>query len=362
MRVDGNVGTASQAITTVVGKSYTVSADLFLGTSASAAIYISTTASSTQSFTSFTQASKSVTFIARSTTTYIVVRVNAATNTYIEVDNISARLAEEDRSSPSTNGIGLQVFGTITKSAVATGADLVAYSGFSASNYLQQPYNSDYLFGEGDFCVSCWAKSGAYSADEGFWSFGVGYDNTGAASILAYRNSSAIYFYTRVHSTGPWVNIGTPWTVNIWNNLVMLRRSGVKELWINGQLKATQDHTGTFTTTGTNFRIGERADGSVNPAATTSMALTRISATAPSPEQIKKIYNDEKHLFQENAKATLYGSSDAVTALAYDDDTELLHAGTSAGRSVFQGLRRIDNTTDAVGAAISASNGMVAED
>ena len=74
------------------------------------------------------------------------------------------------------------------------------------------------------------------------------------------------------------------------------------------------------------------------------------------------MYNDEKYLFQENAKATLYGSSDAVTALAYDDDTELLHAGTSAGRSVFQGLRRIDNTTDAVGAAISASNGMVAED
>jgi len=87
-----------------------------------------------------------------------------------------------------------------------------------------------------------------------------------------------------------------------------------------------------------------------------------LSATVPSEEQIAKIYNDEKHLFQENAKATLYGTSDAVTALAYDDDTELLHVGTSAGRSVFQGLNRVDNTTDAVGAAISASNGLVAED
>jgi hypothetical protein len=93
-----------------------------------------------------------------------------------------------------------------------------------------------------------------------------------------------------------------------------------------------------------------------------SIALLRISATVPSAEQIKKMYNDEKHLFEENAKATLYGDSDAVTALAYDDDTELLHVGTSAGRSVFQGLRRVDNTTDAVGAAISASNGLVAED
>ena len=59
---------------------------------------------------------------------------------------------------------------------------------------------------------------------------------------------------------------------------------------------------------------------------------------------------------------TSFRTSDAVTALAYDDDTNLLHVGTSAGRSVFQGLNRVDNTTDAVGAAISASNGLVAED
>ena len=99
-----------------------------------------------------------------------------------------------------------------------------------------------------------------------------------------------------------------------------------------------------------------------DPLSDGSLALFRISATAPSPEQIKKIYEDEKVLFQDGAQATLYGSSDAVTALAYDDSTDLLHVGTSAGRSVFQGLRRVDNTTDAVGAAISASNGLVAED
>ena len=74
------------------------------------------------------------------------------------------------------------------------------------------------------------------------------------------------------------------------------------------------------------------------------------------------MYNDEKHLFQTNAKATLYGTSNNPLAIAYDDDTELLHAGTSAGRSVFQGLRRVDNTTDAVGTAISASNGFIVEE
>ena len=69
----------------------------------------------------------------------------------------------------------------------------------------------------------------------------------------------------------------------------------------------------------------------------------------------------KKVLFQENAKATLYGSSERVTALAYDDSTNLFYAGTSSGRSEFQGLRRINNTTEAVTTAISASNGLVAE-
>ena len=91
------------------------------------------------------------------------------------------------------------------------------------------------------------------------------------------------------------------------------------------------------------------------------IANVRVSASAPSAEQFKKMYDDEKHLYMENAKATLYGSSDAATALAFDDTTNLLHVGTSAGRSEFQGLLRINNTTDAVTTAISASNGLVAE-
>ena len=94
---------------------------------------------------------------------------------------------------------------------------------------------------------------------------------------------------------------------------------------------------------------------------TGSLALFRWPSTAPSPEQIKKMYNDEKYLFQENSQATLYCSSDAVTALGYDDTTNILHVGTSAGRSEFQGLRRINNTTTAVTTALSASNELVAE-
>ena len=73
------------------------------------------------------------------------------------------------------------------------------------------------------------------------------------------------------------------------------------------------------------------------------------------------MYEDEKKLFYDNAKCTFYGTSDNVEALAYDDTTNVLHVGTSSGRSEFQGLKRINNTTTAVTTQISASNDLVAE-
>ena len=91
------------------------------------------------------------------------------------------------------------------------------------------------------------------------------------------------------------------------------------------------------------------------------MALWKFSHSALNIDQVRKIYNDEKKLFTPNAKCTLYGSSNAITALAYDDTTNVLHVGTSSGRSEFQGLNRINNTTTAVTTKISASNGLVAE-
>ena len=41
--------------------------------------------------------------------------------------------------------------------------------------------------------------------------------------------------------------------------------------------------------------------------------------------------------------------------------TNLLHVGTSAGRSTFDGLQRVANTETPVTTAISAVNGLIAE-
>jgi hypothetical protein len=82
------------------------------------------------------------------------------------------------------------------------------------------------------------------------------------------------------------------------------------------------------------------------PATQESLALWRVSATAPSAEQIKEIYEAEKPLFQANAKCTLDGTSDSVAAMDYDDSNDELLVGTSTNLSVFKGLRRVDENTN----------------
>ena len=279
----------------------------------------------------------------------------SSTNATVTITNFEVEIAEADRSG---NGNGLTINGTITKTPVATGADLVAYSGFSASNYLEQPYNSDLDFGTGDFCVMGWGKTNingtflsrgdGVSAGSWFWK------HTGGSTSPFYIHDGSAFRLS--------LNVALPQGDIV--HFALLRRSGTVFIYGNGKLMGSSSGTYpalSMTNLTAKLRIADQQHSTyVTPAE--KLALIRISATAPSAEQIAKIYNDEKPLFQENAQATLYGSSDAVTALAHDDDTDLLHVGTSAGRSVFQGLRRVDNTTTAVGTAISANNGLVVEE
>jgi hypothetical protein len=263
---------------------------------------------------------------------------------------LSVKLADADR---SVNNNGLIVNGTVTRSAVATGAELVAYSGFSASNYLEQPYNSDLDFGTGDFCVMGWVKS------------------TGTSECLLHRSitTGGIFIQTtaggvvQVYATG-----STSWgtslkgTVSInngaWHFVAVKRASGVLSISIDGVQDVAAANTNDLTYVNAVARFGLRNDG-LEPWDNGSAALLRISATAPTAEQIARIYQDERPLFQENAACTIAGASDAVTALAHDSTTNLLHVGSSYGRSVFQGLRRVDAVAGAVGTAISAENGLV---
>ncbi|MDA7712487.1 LamG domain-containing protein [bacterium] len=349
-----------QAVTTEVGKSYVARVKVLADTGSLSRL-IAAVSNNINDITATNLAAKlnmgegthDIKFVATATTTYIWLVVGGGTQQATEFDDArSYVLVDEDR---SKNNNGLQVLGTITKTPVATGADLVAYGGFSSSNYLIQPYNSDLDF-TGDFCWNLWYYHVAVPQGE-YIAFRAPYDNGTPKTELFINvdNTAGVY----VNDLGA---LATPvLSQNEWHHLVAARTNDTLKFYLNGTEVASGTSTVDLTNTNAILAIGLRTTGGYN-GINGKVALVRVSATAPTAEQVKKIYKDEKLLFAENAKATLYGTSDAVTALAYDDDTELLHAGTSAGRSVFHGLTRIDNTTAAIGAAISASNGLVAED
>ena len=361
----------SQTFSTVVGQKYIATCTAKRGT-ATAPVGITIYGILSDITTSTTDVVVTVPFTASATSHTVAVFINGATaNGHTAFfDNISVRLAEEDR---SVNGNGLQVFGSVTKNPVRSGADLVAYSFADGANtnFLFQPYNSDLDFGTGDFSYTFWHSCGSSGSDRIWLSHGQ-YTTSGAGLGILQLNSGGgsgdeIYIYIGASGAG---NINITGVEGLgFQQWVVTRRNGVVYAYRNGELEGSVANTtdidlSSATIQGLYLGKGNNTttEGNVFLYGAHKLALFRASATALSPEQIKKIYEDEKVLFQENAQATLYGSSDAVTALAYDDTTELLHVGTSAGRSSFQGLRRVDNTTDAVGAAISASNGLVAED
>jgi hypothetical protein len=300
---------------------------------------------------------KTFTVIATATTMYVAVAfAGTSAGSTISIDNVSVKLADADR---SVNNKGLVVNGTVTRSPVATGADLVAYSGFSASNYLEQPYNSALDFGTGDFCINFWHMP-ITTLTQNRELFGI-YDSITGARVLSLYIAVTGILRVYINNGIPLqtADYGFP-AINVWNMFSVVRTGGVLSLYRDGQFLQSTANTTDITAASTNvFRIGVPLSSSPN---LSRFALIRISATAPTADQVRKIYEDEKFLFQDNAQATLFGASDAVTALAHDPVTDLLHVGTSAGRSVFQGLRRVSNTTTAVGTAISASNGLVVEE
>jgi len=361
---NGGYSSAYQTITTVVGKQYVFSAIVSnngdWATISAGSIAPAGNAwgnygyTRTQSNGTFT-----FTFTATATTTYLILGSEGSTST--DYDSLSLKEAEEDR---SVNRNGLQVFGTVTKSAVATGADLVSYRSSSGS-YLGQPSAGNLVLTD-DFSVTWWQKHDTVAGIYEGWQIAEN-DITGASNYskvvisAMHEVSSAQYLIRGNNVTGASVSNGID--SGSWTCLTLTKKGSTIKLYTNGELSVTT--TGTTSTPSNPYSLEILRWSYATTryyTANSELSLFRTSNTVPSAEQIKKIYEDEKVLFQENAKCTLYGSSDSVTALAYDDDTELLHVGGPQGRSVFQGLRRIDNTTDAVGSAISASNGMVAED
>lgn len=106
----------------------------------------------------------SVTFVATGDT----LTVTAAGFTG-SIDNVSCRLGDVDL---SPTGHGLQYFGTIDKAAVYVGQTPMAYSGFSASNYLYQNYEANMDFTDGTMSFGGWVRFTSPTTDQTIFAMG----------------------------------------------------------------------------------------------------------------------------------------------------------------------------------------------
>ena len=295
-------------------------------------------------------------------------------NLVASIDNFRIQLvSDEERSrsnnSTSTRSGGMVAVGTVPRSPVADGAELMAYGPFDSTSYLIQAYDSALDYGTGDFYYMIWINLSSHTPLQGIWSRQDQGQQSGNRiqfqTVGSGDGKLAIYAGVNQGDLGNNSKCG----IGVWHHIAMVRRSGTMYWYKDGVQFSSYSDTTNYDNSGALLRLGGLNLGSAGQEYTNNhyqmsqgkIALFRTGSTAPSVDQLKKMYYDEKQLFQENAKCSLYGTSSAVTALAYDDTNGILHAGTSAGRSEFQGLTRINNTTTAVTTAISASDGLVAE-
>lgn len=278
---------------------------------------------------------------------------NQGSNTFV-INSISIRPAVYDR---SVNNNDLQVIGEINKTPVAPGADLVAYSGFSANNYLVQQYNEDLDFTD-TMSIMLWVKNvtGNFNPIER----GTRHVDHSYGLYLKDAAGDLRFYYSVDGTTDQRVEIpgGGSLLQSGWHHVAVCVSQGIIKMYVDGKLLSTADQVGDFYSQSTNQNGLIVGKGSINPWYDEPIALLRISATAPTDAQIAKIYRDEKLLFQDGAQATLHGTSDAVAAMSHDPFTDLLHVGTSDGQSVFKGLTRVGHDDEPVTTCMSVVDQM----
>ena len=269
-----------------------------------------------------------------------------------DVTSVSNPTAIPDR---SVAGNDITVFGTLALNQVASNSELRAFSGFSASNYLEQPYNSDLDFGTGDFYVMGWLRISDVSLS--------------TEQLLSRVTSTSTGFHLQHSSSGfllygcgtTSVTSGYGLSSNVWENVAIVRRSGVVSLYLGGKWRQSDTMADNVSNNAT-LLMGIYYNLTL-PADNSDMALWRMGAGVPSAEQIEYIYNTERKMFEPDSNITLDGTSDSVLALDYDEATDILHAPTSTHFSRFQGLTRVSSEATGVGTplAVSAVNGMIAQ-
>ena len=261
---------------------------------------------------------------------------------YLMSDIRGAWLANSKTVDRSYKANTLTENGTVTEGAVESGAELLGYSGWSASNNLTRASDADWdVMGTGSFYISMWIKSTTNSAN---------------ADVFSWANGdSTLTFYVSLYSDGKIRIIDDGATAqvipatagprvddSVWHKVDVLRVSSTERYIYIDSILVTSNTTdsGSISSSGNQpLWIGVNQDGSSNPAATCTLSLIRLSATIPSANQIRQMYDAEKGLFVASAECLLQsGSTDAVLDVNVDPLTNKVLVTQTDAITVFDGL------------------------
>ena len=257
----------------------------------------------------------------------------------VSFSKISIQEVVADR---SYKAFGALKFGSLTKALSSPSASnqLVAYSGFSASNYLQEPYSADLDFGTGEWSVGSWitiptGNAAAGTIADRSYSSGsyitLGIDSSNHITATAYDGTT-----TRTATTSAAYNAGVETKAE-----AVYRADGSLAILVNGvQVAVTYGNPlATLTNTSAVLTIGNNRALSAAFPSTGTIALFKASATAPTPDQAAWIYEQEKELFRDGANCLLPDAG-AIISLSYDDATDRLIAVSASNESDWTGLVR----------------------
>ena len=225
-------------------------------------------------------------------------------------------LANSKTADLSTLGNTLTENGTVTESAVESGAELQAYSGFEDStNYLSRAFDTDFQFGTGDFCLILWFKRTNTSGTQNVVNRAS--SGSGGSNILVQLFDGADTIRVLVGDGSNSVDLsGQPYIGSTWVQLVANWDGTNKTLkmYLNGHLQTsgTNGSVGSLDNGSAVWGVGS-ADNGANAFDGGQLTLFRVAGTQISADAVRQIYDAEKGMFVANAECLLQsGSTDAV--------------------------------------------------
>lgn len=250
------------------------------------------------------------------------------------------------------------IYGSLTKTLASPSANnqLVMYSGFSASNYIQEPvYSADLDFGTGEWSVSAWVNiptgnAAAATIIERNYSSGA-YITLGITSANYFVGTAYDGTTTRTVTTSAAYNTNTEVKVELIYRLdgsLSIMVNGVQVAVTYGNPLLTLNNSNAVLTIGNNYALNAPFPGSI--------ALLKLSATAPTPDQSAWMYEQEKHLFRDGANCLLPDSG-SIVDLTYDEVTDKWVAVSATNESDWTGLVRTGVIAVPAGSNIKAAAG-----